>query len=309
MKATVWDASSGAYHATLSGHSAMILSVLFSPDGKRILTGSADRSVRLWDLAGSELLTLTENNSDPAPIAFSPDGTGIATGDLVKTARVWRSATLREVADWTAQETKTVPARTGQPVPEGVRKRDDESPMLSGTGGIRRWLILAPLSLTSSAAIDELEEEQLPQEAELRPRAGESVRWKGAERFWERIDSRDSWINFNNVVGKVTPQSAAYAVCYVVSRSDQSGVVMRVVSDDHAKVYLNGRLVYRSNPDRANLLEETPVAGIHFRAGVNPLVFKVLNETGGWRGSIRFTDASGQPVSGLRVVLKPDPKE
>ena len=64
-----------------------------------------------------------------------------------------------------------------------------------------------------------------------------------------------------------------------------------------------------SNPDRANLLEETPVAGIHFRAGVNPLVFKVLNETGGWRGSIRFTDASSQPVSGLRVVLEPDPKE
>jgi WD40 repeat protein/serine/threonine protein kinase len=309
MKATVWDTSSGAYHATLSGHSAVILSVLFSPDGKRILTGSADRSVRLWDLAGSELLTLTEHNSDPAPIAFSPDGTGVATGDLAQTARVWRSATLREVADWTAQETNAVAARTGQPVPEGVRARDHEPVMLSGTGAIRQWLVLAPLSFIGSASIAELEKEQIPQEAELRPRAGQSVQWKGTERFWERIDSRNSWINFNNVVGKVTPQSAAYAVCYILSQSDQSGLVMRVVCDDHAKVYLNGRLVYRSNPDRANLLEETPVAGIHIRAGVNPLVFKVLNETGGWRGSIRLTNASNQPVVGLRVVLEPDPKE
>jgi hypothetical protein len=35
------------------------------------------------------------------------------------------------------------------------------------------------------------------------------------------------------------------------------------------------------------------------------VVFKVVNETGRWQGSVRFTDAAGQPVKGLRVTLTP----
>ena len=41
-------------------------------------------------------------------------------------------------------------------------------------------------------------------------------------------------------------------------------------------------------------------------AGLNVLVFKVVNELNVWQGSIRFSDANEQPVKGIRVTLDPD---
>jgi hypothetical protein len=39
--------------------------------------------------------------------------------------------------------------------------------------------------------------------------------------------------------------------------------------------------------------------------GLNVLVFKVVNETADWQGSIRLTDAQGNPVKGIKVSLTP----
>jgi hypothetical protein len=39
------------------------------------------------------------------------------------------------------------------------------------------------------------------------------------------------------------------------------------------------------------------------------LVFKVVNELAEWKGSIRFTDAQGNPVKGIKVALDPQAKE
>jgi WD40 repeat protein len=48
----VWDAASGTYERTLSGHTDWIYSVIFSPDGSQIISGSDDCTLRVWD-AGS----------------------------------------------------------------------------------------------------------------------------------------------------------------------------------------------------------------------------------------------------------------
>ncbi len=46
-------------------------------------------------------------------------------------------------------------------------------------------------------------------------------------------------------------------------------------------------------------------AGVELKAGLNVLVFKVVNEAYDWRGSVRFTDAAGQPVKDIWVTLTP----
>ena len=46
----VWDASTGGELKTLNGHTDSVRSVAFSRDGTRIVSGSEDRSVRVWDM-------------------------------------------------------------------------------------------------------------------------------------------------------------------------------------------------------------------------------------------------------------------
>ena len=56
-------------------------SVAFSPDGKRIVSGSGDRTVKVWDATtGQETLTLKGHTRTVRSVAFSPDGKRIVSG-------------------------------------------------------------------------------------------------------------------------------------------------------------------------------------------------------------------------------------
>jgi hypothetical protein len=68
--------------------------VAFSPDGTRLLTGSDDRTARVWDArTGTPLLELKGHTGSVRSVAFSPDGTRLVTGSLDRTARVWDART------------------------------------------------------------------------------------------------------------------------------------------------------------------------------------------------------------------------
>ncbi|MCI0535632.1 MAG: protein kinase, partial [Verrucomicrobiales bacterium] len=95
-----WQRQTHLEVLALRGHGASILAVAYSPDpdGRRILTGSADHLAKVWDArTGAELFSLTNHGAAISSVAFSPDGERIVTGSWDQTAKVWDAATGKEL--------------------------------------------------------------------------------------------------------------------------------------------------------------------------------------------------------------------
>src|SRR5439155_1657547 len=87
--------------ARLTGHSSLVDSVAFSPDGNTLASDSADGTVRVWHVATPQPFRdpLTGLTGGVYSVAFSPDGSALASGSLDGTVRLWDLATRHQIGN------------------------------------------------------------------------------------------------------------------------------------------------------------------------------------------------------------------
>ena len=77
-----------------SVHSAIIYSVAYNPDGKYLASGSADKTIKLWEVETGRLLrTLTGHTGDICSVSYSPNGVYLASGSKDETIKLWEVKT------------------------------------------------------------------------------------------------------------------------------------------------------------------------------------------------------------------------
>ena len=72
-----------------------VSSAVFSPDGKRVVTASQDRTARVWEVATGKVLLILEGHTRAIQSAvFGPDGKRVVTVSDDETVRVWSADPL-----------------------------------------------------------------------------------------------------------------------------------------------------------------------------------------------------------------------
>ena len=316
--AKVWDASTCTLLLTLEGHLSEVGGVGYSPDGRRIATAGEDGILKIWDAdRGEELLSLRGRGRS---VAFSPDGTRLATAwfDTLAwsevssndTAKVWLAATPEQVDTWDKEEKAAAErsAREQQALKEAAEREVAER--AQDPGAIKQWLVLEPIHLEYDKAEKAIAEEQIPNAGSLHPRAGEHTKVGTNELVWSAERLQDYVVDFRKIRQIKDNQNeniVGYALSYIESESDQTNLCARIGTWGCSKVFLNGKEIYQQNIWSEYFFDADLVTGIVLKRGLNVLVMKVTN--GGTQhpvASIRFTDAEGRPIKGIKVTLAPD---
>ena len=88
------DATTGICTSTLSGHTKPVKSLAFSSDGTSLVSGSHDKTIKLWDIqTGGVVRTFYGHIDQVSSVSISPDQTTIVSGSLDRTIRLWNTQT------------------------------------------------------------------------------------------------------------------------------------------------------------------------------------------------------------------------
>ncbi len=119
-----------AEHVFTAEHDGRVVSVCFSPDGRRVLSASHDETARVWDSRTGNPLLEFKHESSVYDAAYSPDGRSIVSGGRDHTARLWRVATGRAAVP---------PLSHGQTVAKVAFSPDGERVLTTTSDGARLW--------------------------------------------------------------------------------------------------------------------------------------------------------------------------
>src|SRR5262245_24970718 len=94
----LWDVASGRPLRRMTGNTSGVTNMVFSADGKRLVSTARDGSLHIWDVTtGKSLHQLQDQQGGAAALAFSADGQVLATGYFDKSIRLWDVAAGKEL--------------------------------------------------------------------------------------------------------------------------------------------------------------------------------------------------------------------
>jgi len=112
------EATASVRHV-LEGHTGGLRCAAWSRDGRRVVTGSDDKTARVWDAASGKLVaTLAGHDNGVVDVEFSPDGTRVATSSWAGDARVFDAESGALVASLGGHGGSVISARFS---PDGTR--------------------------------------------------------------------------------------------------------------------------------------------------------------------------------------------
>ena len=101
----LWDARTGKLKVILTGHTAGINALAFSPNNTTIASASSDDTVRLWNVnTGNTEATLIGHTGNVNTVKYAPDGDIIASASSDETLRLWNARTGEHIATFTGHK-------------------------------------------------------------------------------------------------------------------------------------------------------------------------------------------------------------
>ncbi|KAF7985635.1 hypothetical protein HWV62_2143 [Athelia sp. TMB] len=194
----------------MEGHSEDVNSVTFSPDGSKVLSGSCDGTIRLWDaITGAHLNTLAsyEEASSIKSVAFSPDGTSIMSSASSGEVRLWNVIN--------GAHTMTLKYEGSGPLCQAVFSPDGATIMAVSSGGIMQWEALSGTPVTTAREFRFLPS-SITISRDGTTIVGHDEAYHDAVRLWDMINSRANFtaLDMDPVVASpvaISPDNALIA--------------------------------------------------------------------------------------------------
>lgn len=96
----IWNMQTHQFARRLTGHQAPVVALSWSPDSRRLATGSMDFTARIWQVSTGRTLRVYSHGDVVSTLAWSPDGKYIASGSYDTTVQVWNPATGQRLIDY-----------------------------------------------------------------------------------------------------------------------------------------------------------------------------------------------------------------
>lgn len=144
----LWNMADGSERLPLTGHDGQVRSVIFTPDGSRVLTCSEwDAKIRCWDVQkGTEVRAFVGHTGGLHALALSPDGKHLLSGGQDLTGRVWDMES--------GQELLRIPSMSF--INRVEFSTDGRQVLISGAEGARLWDLLEKRELRFFKTPDDL---------------------------------------------------------------------------------------------------------------------------------------------------------